>query len=319
MINQIDMSNQTFSEEEIARIIKKAAQLESQQQNSDDSKPGLTLEELATAASDAGLDPENIRIAAKQIRQDSTQNKITRTTDTSGQVFAERWVNGKLSEELTDSVIADLKHRYDASEAERNWFKEWHDESWEENYGKSSVQKTGRSVEWKHIDKSGSLETRVLIQPRGKQIRVRVSKRNIWDEKGGPGGEVYEYIAGIPFVAGIVLLFTLPFEFLVNAMIGMITFIGLQIVISPFVKKLRDKWGDRLFHRKRNRIEDNRASYKNEVEKVSGDLADILKTELDESMINDPKKIEIEHLENNLRNADEENRPQKSGKKNRTS
>jgi len=312
-------SNHTFSEEEIARIIKKAAQLESEQQGGDDAKPELTLEELVTAASDAGLDPENIRIAAREIRQSSTQAKKPLSADGPGQVFAERWVDGKLSDELADAVIADLKHRYDASEAERNWFKEWYDESWEENYGKSSVQKTGRSVEWKHIDKSGSLETRVLIQPRGKQIRVRVAKRNLWDEKGGPGGEVYEYMAGIPWVVGIVLLFTLPYNFFINAMIGMLAYIGLKLVVPPIVIKLRESMGSNLFHRNQVRVEENRGKYKSEVEQVADELILILKTELDESMIDNTSKIEIGHLENNLKNAEDENRQGKSGNKSRTS
>jgi len=136
----INMSNHTFTEEEITRIIKKAAQLESQQQGMVDAKPGLTLEELVRAASDAGLDPENIRIVAREIQEGVATEDISLKNNFRGQVFAERWIEGRLSDELADSVIADLKHRYDASEAERSWFREWYDEEWEENFGKLCSQ-----------------------------------------------------------------------------------------------------------------------------------------------------------------------------------
>lgn len=312
------MSDHTFNEEEISRIIKKAAQLEKQQLSVDDEKQGLTLEELVTAASDAGLDPENIRIIARELQKGNESEKIPADYNLKGQVFAERWIDGRLADELADSVIADLRHRYDASEAEKNWFNEWRDEEWEKDFGKSTVQKTGRSVEWKHIDRSGSLETRVLLQPRGKQIRVRVSKRNLWDEKdAGPGSEVFEYIAAIPFVAGIALLFTLPFDFFINAIIGLLAYIGLKFIVLPLNRKLREKWGRKLFYRNRPRIEDNRKRYKEEVELLADDLSAILKTDLDDSMIDHSRQIELDHLENTLKEKEDESGGT-TGNKNRT-
>jgi hypothetical protein len=312
------MSDHTFTKEEISRIIKKATQLEKHQLSKDDEERGLTLEELITAASDAGLDPENIRIVARELREGKVTEETSLDFNFKGQVFAERWIEGRLSDELADSVIADLRHRYDASEAEKSWFNEWRDEEWEKDFGKSTVQKTGRSVEWKHIDRSGSLETRVLLQPRGKQIRVRVSKRNLWDEKGaGPGGEVFEFIDAIPLVAGIALLFTLPFDFFINMVVGLLAYIGLKFIVLPLNRKLREKWGRKLFYRNRPRIEENRERYKMEVELLADDISGVLKTDLDDSMIDNTRKIELDHLENTLRDAEEDETRRKSGNKNR--
>ena len=69
-------------------------------------------------------------------------------------------------------------------------------------------------------------------------------------------------------------------------------------------------WDSSLFHRNQIRVEENREGYKNEVEKVADELVYILKTELDDSRI-----IEIDHLENNLRDSEDMTMQRKYGKK----
>jgi hypothetical protein len=297
------MEDQIFSEKEIARIIRRAAQLESEQlDKKTGTSAGLNLNELSKIAADAGLDPENIRIAAREIQSDTGSGKETSTDPALNQVFAERWVDGKFSDEIIDSVIADLRHRYDSSETEADWFREWHDDQWDERFGKSGVQRTGRSIEWKHIDHTGSIETRVLIQPRGKQIRLRVSKRNLWESPGGgPGNEIYELIGAVPLVTAIVLVFALPFDFFINLLASLIIYIGLQLAVTPFISKIREKLGGRLSYRKQSRVEENNVRYHQEVERLAEDISAILKSDLDDSMIKDPSIIEINQVENHLR------------------
>jgi len=109
------MPERTYSEDEIAIIIRRAAKIESgrlREQNPTGDLPGLNLEELSKIAIDAGLDPENVRQAALQLDQpESNQNTIT----SKNEVFSEHWVDGKLTDELIDLVISDLNHRYSAS------------------------------------------------------------------------------------------------------------------------------------------------------------------------------------------------------------
>jgi hypothetical protein len=300
------MENRTFTKQEIEQIIKRAAELESEQlSKSNREMEGLSLDELVTVASDSGLDPEHVRMAVHELEKGAITESGSAEGRTPDSVSAERWVNGRLSDELADAVVADLKHRYDASEAETSWHSEWHDDEWEEHRGKSSVQKTGRSVEWKHIDKTGSLETRVLLQPRGKKIRVRVTKRNLWGSSDdGPGSEIYEYIGAIPIVTGFVLLFSLPYGFLVNLLIGLLAFITLEFIATPVIKKMKEKWGNSLTYRKKARIEDDREHYRIEVEKTADEIGIILKTGLDESMLDDASLIELNHMENLLRDPE---------------
>lgn len=302
------MENRTFSKNEIEQIIKRAAELESEQLSKGNrSLEGLSLDELVRIATDSGLDPEHVRMAVSELEKGiitESSNTISKSMDS---VSSERWVNGRLSDELAEAVVADLKHRYDASEAETSWHSEWHDDEWEEHRGKSRIQKTGRSVEWKHIDKTGSIETRVLMQPRGKKIRIRVTKRNLWSSSDdGPGSEIYEYIGTIPIVTGFVLLFTLPYGFIINFLIGMLAFISLEFVATPVIKKMKEKWGNSFTYRKKARIEDDKELYMKEVEKTADEISIILKTELDESMIEDSSVIELNRLENNLRNHDDD-------------
>ncbi len=292
-----------YSEEEIARIIRRAAQLESEQKKSNVSeRPGLKIEELIEVASEAGLDPENVRIAVKELSEekspgpDEIDEGTTPKPSTVSHLTTERWIDGKLSDELADSVIADLRHRYDASDAERSWFKEWHDDEWDEQFGKGNVQKTGRSVEWKYVDKTGSLETRVLMQPRGRKIRIRVTKRNLWDPKtgDGPGGEAFEFMELIPMVAGFVLLFSLPYGFMINALIALVSYTGLELISRPMISKLREKWGERLLYRNKPRLENNREKYESEIESLADEICRQLEESLDSSMIGDARSIEIE-------------------------
>lgn len=319
------MENHTFTEEEITKILKRAAQLESEQhQIKDERRPGLTLDELIATASDAGLDPENIRIAARALKEEPESESKTNTENNPDRVFAERWVQCKLSDEVVDAVIAELKHRYDASEAETSWFEEWSDESWDERFGKSSVQKTGKSTEWKHIDQYGALETRVLMQPRGKQVRVRVAKQNLWNSSGeGPGSEIFEYLAAIPFAAGLVVFFLVSYGFIANALIGFATYVGLEFITRPLIKKMKEKWGEKLSnklsHRNKPNLKEDTERYKKEVEQMADNIAQILKTDLDESMIEDTSAIELPHMENILKNPDEESGQKKSRGKNYSS
>jgi hypothetical protein len=100
--------------------------LESEQvQQKGAARPGLTLEELISIASEAGIDPENIRIAAGELDKEDPGEKGKSKKKVSDQVYTERWVDRRLSDETADSVIAELKHRYDASETEREWMEEW--------------------------------------------------------------------------------------------------------------------------------------------------------------------------------------------------
>jgi hypothetical protein len=108
----------------------------------------------------------------------------------------------------------------------------------------------------------------------------------------------------------------LPFGFWINALIDLIGYIGLELVTPSIIDRVKKKWGNTLMRRKNTGIESNRATYQQEVNQLADEISRILKTDLDESMLKDPKLIELKHVENHLRRDDQDS--EKNEKKNRT-
>lgn len=157
------MPDRSFSPEEVQALIRRAAQLQAAEARGEG--PGLSLDELETVAREAGLDPRHVRAAASELRT-APQARPAEASTT--HVYAERFVPGTLSDEAVETVVAELRHRYD-SDLGMQLYGTMH-------YGKGRVERVGRSVEWAHTNMMG-VETRVLMQPRGDGVRVRASQR----------------------------------------------------------------------------------------------------------------------------------------------
>ena len=267
------MPERTYSEEEIAEIIKRAAEIESGQlskKRPSGDLPGLSIEELSEIATEAGLDPENVRKAALQIDQPA----VKKSSDTDGdEIFAEQWVKGGLTKEATDLAIADLNHRYGASHERESWRDNILNAGSGESAKKSTVQRTGKNVEWKVVDDYGSVSIRVLLQQRNRDIRIRVSKKSTWGTAfTDMDGDLFDYLSYIPYLAGFGLLISLPYSFFISAMVAIVAFTLLKLTLEPGARRLAKEMGYSESSTKGKRADRHRR----EVENIAEDLARLL-------------------------------------------
>lgn len=267
------MSQRTYSEEEIAEIIKRAAEIESGQlskKRASGDLPGLSIEELSEIASEAGLDPENIRKAALQIDQPAAKKSSKTDGD---EVNAEQWVTGELTKEATDLAIADLNHRYGASHERESWRDNILNAGSGESPKKSTVQRTGKNVEWKVVDEYGSVSVRVLLQQRNSDIRVRVSKKSTWESAfTDMDGDLFDYLSYVPYLAGFALVLALPYSFFISAVVAIIAFTLLKLTLVPGAKRLANGLG----YSESSTNEKRSDRHRREVESVAEDLARLL-------------------------------------------
>lgn len=264
------MPKENYSEKEVARIFKRAAELESKQSQeyeSIDSAPGLSLDELSRIAVDAGLDPENVRKAAGELST-STQPDNQTSTVKNNEVIAEQWVTGKFTDEQADLVIADLNHRYNATHEKVNWMDNiMHDASLDTDQ-QSNVKRTGKSLEWQKMNEYGTEEILVLVQPRNDKIRIRVTKQNVYGMNFENMDSITGFLPYTPYLAGIILFFALPFNLFFNIIISVLSLIALWGLVTKRSKWIRGKLSDS----KSSKLE----KYRTEVESVARDLAGLI-------------------------------------------
>lgn len=292
------MPKENYSEKEVARIIKRAAELESKQSeeyDSPDSGPGLSLDELSQIAIDAGLDPENVRRAAGELSPDP-QDSSNSVTVQSNEVISEEWVTGEFTDELADLVIADLNNRYNATHEKTSWMDNiMHDASVETEH-QSTVKRTGKSLEWKKLNEYGTEEIRVLIQPRNNQIRIRVTKQNVYGTNFEDSDSITGFLPYLPYLAGVVMFFALPGGLFLSAVFAVLTFFILQLLISKNSGWIKEKLSDS----KSNTIE----KYRSEVQSVARDLANLIGQPSSASSANE-STISIEPTQETNSDSDE--------------
>jgi hypothetical protein len=266
------MTKQNYSEKEVARIIKRAAELESKQSDINEllnDGPGLSLDELSSIAVEAGLDPENVRKAANELSP-SPQGDTQNATVNNDEVIYEQWITGDFTDEIADLVIADLNHRYNTTHEKTNWKDNiLHDASTEPDR-QSKVTRTGKSLEWKKLNKHGADEIQVLIQPRNDQVRIRVTKHNIMGGGFIDRNDSSGYLSYIPYLAGLIMIVALPNSFLYNMIFGIITFAILQFTLKSRLGWVQKK----LSGSKDQKLE----SYRSEVQTIARDLAKLIET-----------------------------------------
>ncbi|WP_340104052.1 hypothetical protein [Rhodohalobacter sp. 8-1] len=264
------MPKENYSEKEVAKIFKRAAELESKQSQefeSIDGAPGLNLDELSQIAIDAGLDPENVRRAAGELSGDpQLNNSISTVKD--NEVIAEQWVDGDFTDDLADLVIADLNHRYNATHEKVNWMDNIMNDASLDTDQQSKVKRTGKSFEWQKLSEMGTEDIRVLIQPRDDKIRIRVAKKNIYGTSFGNTDSITGFLPYIPFIAAFVTLFALPINYFVNSIVAVAVFFGTKILISK-----NSDWIKKKFSDSKSNTEEK---YRTEVESVARDLAGLI-------------------------------------------
>ncbi len=151
------MSDKLFSEEEIQKIIKRAAQLQKEEQEqSSKAEKGLTMDELMKIGESSGLDMQHIKVAAIEY----SEQKVTRhsgLTDT--HIFEEREIETTTHEDVIwDEVRAELRHNLGVGDM----------------FGEIKEHPTQK--EWSHRSLSG-IETVASLSNRSNGVKLRISQR----------------------------------------------------------------------------------------------------------------------------------------------
>ena len=169
------MSKRVFSQDEVQQLIRRAAELESERSVSgiENSKNGLTIDELKSVASEAGLDPELLEQAAAEMDTSSSKTKENLRVKRE-EIVSEIWLDRRVDKATIDALITELNHIYGTSD-ELSWW----DKLSASHQGKAKVKQTSGSAEWDYKTEMGMYSTRVLMQQRGERFRVRVSKRQL--------------------------------------------------------------------------------------------------------------------------------------------
>lgn len=194
------MSDRIYSKKEIEQLIKKAVELESERsvterRNWDE---GLTIDELKNVAAETGIDPELIERAASDM--DALPADFEGNVQVNGdEIASEAWLDRTLDKETVDMLISELNHMYGTTDDVS-----WWDNLWQDHNGKAKVDRKPNITEWIYTSPMGAFFTRVLLQQRGDRLRIRVSKRQVynlaWDS---PANTLLMVLLPIAFFLGI--------------------------------------------------------------------------------------------------------------------
>lgn len=255
------MSDKTFSEEEIAKIIRRASELEAGLlKKRTVSENGLTLDELTDLASEIGINPEFIREAASELKP-AKSVVVSKKNDVAGEIiYSEQIIDFIPDTDALDTILNELNHNYKSSTFNL--------------FSGIKNKRTGNRLDWSHMDSSGSFETSVLMQPYGDKYKVRVTKRSLWGMSFK--SEVYFYLFFIVLFGGGAMITSSIFMDLL--WMAIILTVILTSVSFPILKNMNTK--------KINRFE-------NECEVIVKEIVDNLLM-LNKTEVTQEKKIVIE-------------------------
>jgi|GEM_PF-2818506 len=95
------MADRRYSDKEVGEILKIAAEMQAGLAGAGTAE-GVTLEELKRVAAEVGMDPENVELAAREIRSnppDGSRNSL----------LLERTLRGELTEEAWEDLVTELR------------------------------------------------------------------------------------------------------------------------------------------------------------------------------------------------------------------
>ena len=173
------MSDRIYSEEEVAKVIRRAVEMDTNGTGSGQAgtRNGLTMRDLEQIAADAGIDPELMQKAARELDAPKLPENFEESTKVTRQeIVAEHWIKLPVNQQLYDDLITELNHRFGTSQDDISW---WNN-LFNDYSGKAVVSKTRKSADWRYTDEMELYTTRVLLQKRGDKLRIRVGKRIGW-------------------------------------------------------------------------------------------------------------------------------------------
>ena len=98
-------SNRKFSEEEVALIIKRAAELQQTEETAEEPGNALTLAEVEQIAKEAGIDPLLIRRAAQSLGRPEVTNRPSPWAGAPTRFVFERVVDGEITSDVYEDLI----------------------------------------------------------------------------------------------------------------------------------------------------------------------------------------------------------------------
>ena len=107
------MPDRIYTEQEVAALLERAAELQAQAARRNEHRPGLSLAELEDVAAEAGLDPSLLRQAAGELDEPGRPLLDRSAGTTATHVSVERRVPGTFTPEAWEDVVAELRHRFD--------------------------------------------------------------------------------------------------------------------------------------------------------------------------------------------------------------
>lgn len=233
------MAERTYSEDEMTAMLELASKLQAKAAKNAESRAGLTLPELETIAAEAGLDPIHLRQAATQLFNQKMAITHGKSSTSASHNYVDRWVIAELTDESWEDVVSELSHRYDSDLGYMMGASLDGAKAGMQGYGRGAVSSVGRSRQWKHMSMSG-IETRVIVQPRGESLQVKLSQRVGW---GGTTAESVSYGLILSMVgaaiAGVVGEALMPV---------ILTFIAAMVVFVPLIA-----YADKAWRKKKHR------------------------------------------------------------------
>lgn len=206
------MSERSYTQEEVARLIRRAVELEAQRTQQKHGS-GLHLEDLKHIAGEAGIDPEMMLLAAREMENEAkngfANNKRTMKVHAQ-EIVCEHWLNGEANKEQFGVLVSELNLRFGTSEDDINW---WHN-LWKDYSGKARIRRTENSVDWTYTDELEFYQTRVLLQNRNGRLRIRVSKKQGYGMEWNTENRLSWYI--IPMLAGGLITGIMAGKFIFN-------------------------------------------------------------------------------------------------------
>ncbi len=247
------MSERTYSEDEMAALLERAAELQAHSARTNERSRGLTLTELEAIAEEAGLNPEHLRQAASEMEKlgPSLLGKSVRTTKT--HVHVEQWVDGELTVEAIEDIVDMLRQRFGSGLPASMG-----------GMGEGTLEQVGRMLEWKHVSASG-IETSVRMKPRDGRVHLQLGQRV------GLASPVVEGLSYGGILAGFVGI--ISGGVLDSVLIGFLTFFVLSLIAVPAVT-----YADRVWRKKKHR----------NLEELSERVAGLIATHQDPGQVQTP-------------------------------
>lgn len=147
------MDDRIYRKDEIKNVLERAVELQASSAEDTD-ETGLTLAELQEVARASGIDPALVQLAASEL--EARDRKTTSRSAT--HIFAERIVEGSLTDETWEDALVELRSRFEVSEDARTEEKQF-----------------GANLSWMHVD-SDEVVTQVHVTPRESGLHLRLSQ-----------------------------------------------------------------------------------------------------------------------------------------------